>query len=80
MGIKVGDKVRIYDSCFQHDVVERIVRIVNGSYGELIYTHTENPLGYDERIIRRENIKELIRQKNNNEVAVEHPATRKGKN
>jgi len=79
--LKIGDKVRIYDSCFQHDVIEPIVRIVNSQgYGELIYTKAENPLGYDERVIRRENIKELIRQKKNKENAVEHPATAQGCN
>ena len=69
MELNIGDKVKIYDSCFQYDVIEPIVRIVNSSYGELIYTQTKNPLGYDERIIRRENIKEHIRQKKNNEIA-----------
>jgi len=56
--LSVGDEVKVYDSCYQYDVVETIVKIEDGSYGELIYTVRGNWLGYDERIIRRSDIKE----------------------
>ena len=80
MELNIGDKVTVYDGCLQRNVLEPIVKIVNGSYGELIYTQRENPLGYDERIIRRGDIKEHIRQKKINENAVEHPTTNAGQN
>ena len=80
MKIDIGDKVKVYDSCLQHNVIEPVVRIENGSYGELIYTHRENWGGYDERVIRRGDIKEHIRQKKIKENAVENPATAQGCN
>jgi hypothetical protein len=64
MELKEGVYVRIYDACFQRDFIEPIVKIVNNvSYGELIYTKRKHSMGYDERLIRRGNIKEIYTSK-----------------
>lgn len=59
--IVIGSMIKVYDACFQCNVVEPVVRIENGSYGELIYTHRKNPLGYDERLVHRKDIKEICK-------------------
>lgn len=62
MKINIGDKVTVYDGCLQCDVMEPVVRIEKGSYGELIYTHRKNWLGYDERCITRDRIKNIVNE------------------
>jgi hypothetical protein len=58
--VTVGDKILFYDSYLLKDLIELVVRIESSFFGDVVFTKRENGNGCDERIVKKENIKEVI--------------------
>jgi len=60
--IKPGQQIRVYDGCWQCDVVEPVVRVVKSDpYYNTVYIYSvrDNWLGYDERLSTPGDIKQV---------------------